>query len=78
MPACVPACLPWQVRDDSGVGLAAWTANGHHATLLACLPCLQVIGEMRSGLADWEAVKRWDTLGISAQVADGSFNWSCS
>jgi hypothetical protein len=46
-------------------------------TGLPALP-LQVIGEMRSGLADWEAVKRWDTLGISAQVADGSFNWSCS
>ena len=60
------------------MGPGSWTANGHHATLLACLPCLQVIGEMRSGLADWEAVKRWDTLGISAQVADGSFNWSCS
>lgn len=29
---------------------------------------LQVIGEMRAGLADWEAQKRWDTLGISAQV----------
>ena len=37
----------------------------------------QVIGEMRAGLADWESAKRWDTLGISAQVADGSFNWSC-
>lgn len=38
----------------------------------------RVIGEMRAGLADWEAQKRWDTLGISAQVADGSFNWSCA
>jgi hypothetical protein len=38
----------------------------------------RVIAEMRSGLADWESAKRWDTLGISAQVADGSYNWSCS
>ncbi|PSC73230.1 glutathione S-transferase [Micractinium conductrix] len=38
----------------------------------------RVVGEMRSGLADWESAKRWDNLGISAQVADGSFNWSCS
>ena len=38
----------------------------------------RVIAEMRAGLADWEATKRWDTLGISAQVADGSFNWSCA
>lgn len=38
----------------------------------------RVIAEMRSGLADWESSKRWDTLGISAQVADGSFNWSCN
>jgi hypothetical protein len=38
----------------------------------------QVISEMRTGLADWESAKRWDTLGISAQVADGSYNWNCS
>lgn len=46
--------------------------------LAGCRPVLQVIAEMRSGLADWESSKRWDTLGISAQVADGSFNWSCN
>lgn len=34
-------------------------------------PLPQVIGEMRAGLADWEAMKRWDTLGISAQVRGG-------
>ena len=34
-------------------------------------PPWQVIGEMRAGLADWEAMKRWDTLGISAQVGEG-------
>jgi hypothetical protein len=38
----------------------------------------RVIAEMRSGLADWEAAKRWDMLGISAQVADGSYNWNCT
>ena len=38
----------------------------------------RVIGEMRGGLADWENAKRWDSMGISAQVADGSFNWSCA
>lgn len=32
---------------------------------------------MRGGVADWEAAKLWDVRGVAAQVADGSFNWSC-
>ena len=41
-------------------------------------PARPAAAEMRSGLQDWESAKRWDTLGIAAQVADGSFNWSCA
>lgn len=38
----------------------------------------RVIEEMRGGLKGWEAAKRWDDLGITAQVADDSFNWGCA
>lgn len=58
------------------------SAPHHHSHTHTHCPCpapaARVIAEMRNGLADWEAAKRWDNLGISAQVADGSFNWSCS
>lgn len=49
--------------------MQAVDADAPHPTL-APAPC--------AGLADWESAKRWDTLGIAAQVADGSFNWSCA
>lgn len=38
----------------------------------------RVIQEIQDGLKSWEAAKRWDTLGITQQVSDGSYNWSCS
>ncbi len=39
---------------------------------------LQVIQEMQEGLKAWETAKRWDSLGITQQVSDSSYNWSCS
>jgi hypothetical protein len=33
---------------------------------------------MRTGLESWEEAKRWETMGIAQQVADGSYNWSCA
>lgn len=38
----------------------------------------QVIAEMRTGLETWEEAKRWETMGIAQQVADGWYNWSCA
>ena len=53
--------------------LAAWWAAVQRDEAAA-----RVVGEMRGALADWEASKRWDTLGITAQVADSSYNWDPS
>lgn len=37
----------------------------------------RIIGEIHAGLLKWEADNRWEEKGVAAQVADGSFNWSC-
>lgn len=39
------------------------------------LPLAQCIEEMLGGLAAWEMDKRWDAMGITAQVAAGGFDW---
>ncbi|KAL4440204.1 hypothetical protein ABPG75_003205 [Micractinium tetrahymenae] len=69
----LPKHFGWASVFEGRPKLAAWWA-----AVQADPEAARVIAEMRNGLADWEAAKRWDTLGISAQVADGSFNWSCS
>lgn len=69
----LPKHFGWASVFEGRPKLEAWWA-----AVQADPEAARVIAEMRNGLADWEAAKRWDTLGISAQVADGSFNWSCS
>lgn len=51
--------------------LAAWWAAVQGDAAAA-----RVIGEMRGGLQAWEVSNRWDTLGITAQVANDQYNWS--
>ncbi len=39
------------------------------------MPALQVVEEVRGGLEGWTKNDRWNQLGISEQLQDGSFKW---
>lgn len=69
----LPRHFGWSSVFSGRPKLEAWWA-----AVLKDPEALRVINEMRVGLQDWESSKRWDALGISAQVADGSYNWSCA
>lgn len=38
----------------------------------------RVIDEVEDGLAAWDDAKRWEDKGITAQVADNSYDWTCA
>lgn len=77
MPGTLPA-VGWQRVPASAriSGITIVRTHAHEHSLYPKVPLRfhQVIGEMRAGLADWESQKRWDTLGISAQVGGSRGN----
>lgn len=69
----LPSKFGWPGVFEGRPKLEAWWA-----AVSADPEAQRVIKEMQEGLKGWESAKRWDNLGITQQVSDSSFNWSCS